>query len=119
MHFRMLIRLPIQIINVKNDGIFYASLPSTGWYILHFVPSLNVQGNYMAQYTISFRIKNQGIYVPFFVNVKDTKALQFSIPAVPYILIYRAPLQLSGARYPSIVVTVCDTKVSLVRLVLE
>jgi len=78
-HFRMLIRLPIQIINVKNDGIFYASLPSTGWHFLHFVPSFNIQGNYTTQYTISFRIKNQGIYVPFFVNVKDTKALQFSI----------------------------------------
>ncbi len=85
----------IQIINVNDDGIFYASLPSTGWYILHSVsstgwnlfhlvppfpplPSFTILGNYTTQYTISFRIKNQGMYVPFFVNVKDIKTFQFS-----------------------------------------
>jgi len=79
----------IQTINVNKKGIFYASLPSSGWYILHFVPPLGIQGNYTTQYTISFRIKNQGMYVPFFVNLEDTKTFQFFI--IPYILFYKAP----------------------------
>ncbi len=67
------------LINMNNDVVFYASLPSTGWYILHFVPSFYVQGNYTAQYTVSFRIKKQGMYVPFFVRVKDTKTFQIYV----------------------------------------
>ena len=81
--------IDMQIINVNGNGVFYASLPSTGWYTLYFVPSFNIQGNYTTQHTISFRIKGQGMYAPFFVNVKDTKTFQFSVPA-DILIIYRA-----------------------------